>query len=142
MQKRDRYTTTAGYRNNNPTNIRYDARNKWKGQIGVRNGFCVFDSQIKAFRATTKILFRYIDRGENTPEKIIRCWAPSVENNTEAYLVYVCKKAHIERAYRISKYQRDLIVRLITAMCGFECANYEPPQSWVAAGYDLAVTEL
>ncbi len=56
--------------------------------------------------------------------------------------LYVCKKAHIERAYRISKYQRDLIVRLITAMCGFECANYEPPQSWVAAGYDLAVTEL
>ena len=141
MEKRLEYTTTLGYMNHNPTNIRYSENNKWQGQIGSSKGFCVFNSEIMCYRATTKIIKKYIDRGENTVEKIITLWAPKSENPTEAYVRFICTKTGIKRNRPLSIYERRLIVAIIVAMTAFECRRYYPPISYVEAGYDLAVTE-
>ncbi len=141
MTNRLKYTTALGYINHNPTNIRYSERNKWQGQVGHRNGFCVFNSEIMCYRATTKIIKKYIDRGETTIEKIIRQWAPKSENPTEIYITYVCNKSGIKRDRQLSIYERRLIVKMIMAMAAFECCGYCPSVSYVEAGYDLAITE-
>lgn len=138
---RVRYNTTLGFINNNPTNIRHSVLNKWQGQTGQRKGFCVFSTKTWAFRATAKILFKYIERGNDTIEKMINAWAPQTENNTEAYITYVCKKTHIERKQKITKYNRNAICSIISAMCYVECAGYIPARNIVELGYDLAVTE-
>ena len=136
-----RYTTSLGFRNNNPTNIRYDEHTKWKGQIGHRAGFCVFSGKEWAFRATFKILFKYIDRGQDSIEKIINTWAPPTENNTEAYITFVVKKTSIYRSQKISKYNRTAMVSIVKAMCQMECAGYTPQTNIVEIGYDLVLTE-
>lgn len=136
-----RYTTSIGFINNNPTNIRYSPRNNWKGQIGQKSGFCVFVSKSFCYRATSKILFKYISTGWDTIEQIINHWAPSSENNTEAYITFVCKKGGFRRATKLSKYDKSKIVMLMTAMSQIECAGYTPQRNIVELGYDLAVTE-
>ncbi|WP_347147235.1 hypothetical protein [Proteus vulgaris] len=45
-----------GERNNNPGNIDYNPRNKWKGLVGIETGvpnprFCVFESPEYGIRA-------------------------------------------------------------------------------------------
>lgn len=136
-----RYSRTVGFVNNNPTNIRYSTSNKWQGQTGSKKGFCVFSAQSYAFRATALILFKYIDRGANTLEKMIARWAPETENNTEAYIRFVSKATGIPRKMAISKYNRVFFVGIMTAMSRMECAGYVPDRKTVEIGYDLAVTE-
>ncbi len=142
MERREKYTTCVGYRNNNPTNIRYVESNKWQGMRGSRGGFCVFDSMSSCYRATAIILFKYIDRGDNTIEKMIRRWAPTTENPTESYIRYVCHKTGVARDYAITKYSRRILPKVIQAMCGFECAGFTPPLADVELGYDLAITSV
>lgn len=79
------YTKTLGWRNNNPTNIRYSAANNWQGQVGQEKGFCKFSSRYYGFRATFKIFKRYMERGLKTARLIVMQWAPWTENNVSAY---------------------------------------------------------
>lgn len=81
---------SLGIRLNNPLNIRYSYNNKWLGQTGSYFGFCEFESSDYGLRAAMLLLERYIVvyhlrfvRG------IINRFAPSVENNTEAYIRFV-----------------------------------------------------
>ena len=78
---------------NNPLNIRYSRLNKWKGQTGQTRGFCDFESVDYCIRACAILLMRsYRKRGIFTYGEIIRVYAPSCENDTGAYLEYVCEK--------------------------------------------------
>jgi len=86
-----------GIRNNNPLNIRYNAKNQWLGQTGsdrvpAEKGMCVFTSMHYGIRAAFKLLSNYGRKyGLNTVRSIITRWAPpSDDNNTEAYIKRVC----------------------------------------------------
>lgn len=137
---RTKYTTTLGFRINNPTNIRYSAVNNWQGQTGQRGGFCTFVRPSFCYRATSLILFRYISRGWDTTEELIKHWAPSTENNTEAYITFVCKKGGFRRDTRFTRYDKNMLIMLMIAMTQIECAGYTPDRSIVELGYDLAIT--
>lgn len=77
---------------NNPLNIRYNERNKWRGQIMPKNGFCQFNSIFSGFRAAVCLVKRYKLYGKETIRQIISRWAPpSDNNNTETYINVVCK---------------------------------------------------
>lgn len=89
----------------NPLNIRYSSKNNWKGLIGNQNGFCVFYDDAFCYRAGLYILHSYFRRGILLLEDIIETWAPPSENDTEAYVSYLCSR------FKCSRY---------ASMCGRE----------------------
>lgn len=87
--------TARGIRNHNPGNIRLGT--KWDGLADKQNdpSFCVFKSNTYGCRALLKLLKTYVTKYNcNTITKIISRWAPSHENNTSAYILYVANKVN------------------------------------------------
>ncbi len=85
------YKNSRGWRNNNPLNIRRGDR--WQGLRALQNDkeFCQFVTMSFGYRAAVKVLisyFRYfLQQGYPfTIGNVIRRWAPSTENNTDAYI--------------------------------------------------------
>ena len=80
---------SRGYRNKNPGNIDWNARNKWVGQVGIEQTgnpprFAVFETHEHGIRALAALLTTYQDRHNR--------WAPGNENNTDAYVYAVSRK--------------------------------------------------
>lgn len=81
---------------NNPFNIRYNPKNKWKGQDGDTRGFCNFVSLEFGVRAAAYLLIKsYRQKGLVTYSEIISRFAPSSENETGNYISFVCSKLHV-----------------------------------------------
>lgn len=80
------------YVRNNPLNIRYVITNQWLGQVGERNGFCVFSEEKFGWRAAFVLLKNYHKKGFRTISQIIHRFAPASENPTSSYVDFVCKK--------------------------------------------------
>lgn len=110
---------------NNPLNIRYNQRNIWQGQLSPVKGFCTFKSLYYGFRAAFRLLERYEYFGVTTVKGIINRWAPPSDNNdTDAYIAYVC---------HLLDWTPDTIVKepidrgnLLLAMVRFEQGYYDP----------------
>ncbi len=85
--------TPRGYRNNNPLNIRKSPQ-EFRGEItGEDKSFKSFSTMAYGFRAGLVILRTYIRKYKlDTIKKIINRWAPPSENDTEAYIRFVCTK--------------------------------------------------
>lgn len=88
---------SRGYRNKNPGNIDWSKNNQWQGQVGLEQAgspprFAVFQTHEHGIRALAVLLTTYQDRhGLRTTRGIINRWAPSVENNTSAYVMAVAR---------------------------------------------------
>lgn len=96
----DSMKQTRGIRNNNPGNIRGNNAYQWRGEVGRDDlDFVVFDAPENGIRAIARTLNTYSNKyGINTLKDIISRWAPSIENNTEAYI------QHAEQALKISRH--------------------------------------
>ncbi|EBE4781883.1 structural protein [Salmonella enterica] len=86
--------TPRGIRNNNPGNIRWG--DDWKGLTPksqrTDKDFCQFIKPEYGIRAMIVILRNYQRKhGLNTISGIINRWAPTNENNTQAYIDSVAK---------------------------------------------------
>jgi len=82
-----------GMRNNNPGNLRR-SKDPWQGLAEKQTDeeYFVFDSPIYGIRALARTLIAYQDEHNlRTIDQIINRWAPSSENNTEAYIKDVCE---------------------------------------------------
>ena len=81
---------------NNPFNIRYNAANRWIGLIGNHKGFCEFSDLSYGIRAAAYILMvSYRRKGYVSYKDLIGRWAPSSENDTKAYLNFICKTLNV-----------------------------------------------
>lgn len=82
---------SRGVRNNNPGNIRHSGA-QWDGMRTTQTdkAFVQFTRPVFGLRALAKLLFNY-ERlyGLNTVRGLISRWAPSFENDTEAYVFSV-----------------------------------------------------
>lgn len=80
-----------GLRNNNPFNIK-KSHFKWVGKKSQSSDpvFEQFDNMYYGLRAGMKLLVYYVNKGFNTPRKIIYRFAPESENKSELYLDFVC----------------------------------------------------
>lgn len=110
-----------GIRNNNPLNLRKGQF--WKGLAPVQNDpeFCQFTSMVWGVRAGFRCLRTYIvQRKLNTISLIISKWAPSTENNTEAYIQRVVQFTGVADNFVISYYDRELMMSLFNAMAKVE----------------------
>jgi len=83
-----------GIRLNNPCNIRISS-SAWRGKITPSEdpNFEQFDTAHNGIRAAV-VLFRHytLFYGLNTVDGLINRWAPSVENNTTAYVLDVANR--------------------------------------------------
>ncbi|MEN5305329.1 structural protein P5 [Pseudomonas sp. TWI628] len=98
-----------GVRNRNPGNIDFNPRNAWQGQLGLEEGvanprFARFDEAENGIRALGKLLINYRGKdgmpgiggkGIDTVLETISRWAPSNENDTQAYASAVAKRLGI-----------------------------------------------
>ncbi|WP_430317009.1 structural protein P5 [Pseudomonas sp. p1(2021b)] len=98
--------TARGVRNNNPGNIDFNPRNDWVGQLGLevraaKPRFARFDTPENGIRALGKLLIAYRGKdgmpgvggkGIDTVLETINRWAPTNENDTQAYASAVAKR--------------------------------------------------
>jgi hypothetical protein len=88
-----------GIRNNNPFNIKQSTQ-LWVGKIlfSEDGTFEQFETMEYGIRAGLIILRTYIERYKlHTIEEIIKRFAPSNENDTEAYIRAVCRDTGFDR---------------------------------------------
>jgi hypothetical protein len=89
-----------GIRNNNPFNVKMSIQG-WKGKKYLDNAdgtFEQFDTMVNGIRCGLIILRTYIEKYKlHTIEEIIKRFAPSSENNTEAYIRAVCRDSGFDR---------------------------------------------
>lgn len=138
----DKAITPRGIRNNNPLNIRKG--NDWKGERPVQEdkAFEEFTSMEYGIRAGFIILRKYITgyngltQKFNTIEKMISRWAPTVENNTAAYISQVSKMTGIPATLKISFSQRSFMVAIVDAMIYVECGQHVDKQL-IESAYDM-----
>lgn len=130
--------TPRGIRNNNPLNIRIG--NTWLGEVPnpTDSEFEQFVSIRYGLRAAFVILRRYIRRyRRDTTAKIIRAWAPAVENNTQRYIEVVCKRSLIAPDEVIDYADKNTMVRLVKAMAFVEC-GVQLDDVVIGSSYDIA----
>lgn len=106
----------------NPWNIRYNKYNHWRGQMGEHKGFVVFASQMFAYRAFIILMESYHKLGFTTVCQIIRRFAPPTENDTDAYIGFVCSRNGWNKNLLVSDFN-DLYM-LARAMAEFETKVY------------------
>ena len=128
---------TRGYRNNNPGNIRKTS-SVWIGQVlpGDDQDFCTFSSIAYGYRAMFVLLQNYIDKGFDTVEKIINRWAPSSENNSQAYILHVVQLSGIPAGQVIAYSDGETIKKLVAAISYHENGT-SPNFTDIEKGYEL-----
>lgn len=123
-----------GLRNNNPGNLRTIARNPWAGQVGGdADGYGVYDAMQSGARAAAKQLLKYQRAGLNTVRKLIATWAPSVENNTEAYIAAVAKALGVgaDQAIDVNANLEALAWAIFKHECGWVSFSRAESDQWV-----------
>lgn len=91
IQTSSQKPTPRGLRNRNPLNIEKSSTT-WLGQCGSDSRFCVFLTNQYGYRAAFRIMYTYRHKYNLfSIRQIISRWAPSSENNTDAYINRVCK---------------------------------------------------
>ena len=114
--------TARGIRNNNPLNIRHNRNNRWQGVYEQQTDpeFVRFASMQFGIRAGFIIIRNYIKQGHKDVASIISHWAPSSENNTEAYIRHVCEMSGLSPFQELHFEDHDTMVRLVDAMIRVE----------------------
>jgi len=130
-------TMTRGLRNNNPLNIRHNT-DLFRGEIypGADRAFKQFETAAYGYRAAFVTLGTYLERGKNTIGKIVRSWAPPIENNTDAYIASVEKYSGIRRDKVLTAASGEDYVKIVMAMSRVE-NGVDADQRAVREGFNL-----
>ncbi|ELF3953060.1 structural protein [Salmonella enterica] len=112
-----------GIRNNNPGNIRWG--DDWQGLVAkprrTDKAFCQFTTPEYGIRAMIIILRNYQRRhGLNTVTGIINRWAPSSENNTQAYINSVAQATGVAPDKPVDTTDSRFMVKLLQAIIRHE----------------------
>jgi hypothetical protein len=115
-----------GIRNHNPGNIRHTGV-AWLGQADEQTdpSFVVFKSPVYGIRAIVRIMHSYQLLGINTIRGVISRWAPSTENDTNAYINSVCKDCGVQPDEKV--YLNQIMPLLVKAIILHE--NGQQPYS-------------
>lgn len=135
---------TRGVRNNNPGNIDYNSTNQWQGQLkpdpSIEKRFARFDTPENGIRALGKLLLTYQRRyGLRTVKAIINRWAPSTENNTDAYVSAVEASIGVKPGEHIDLTTASAMRGFISAVIKHENAGYKYPDSILMEGVRRAL---
>lgn len=134
----DKSKLPRGLRNNNPGNIRLGS-NRWVGEIRPSQDkeFCQFRDMPHGYRAMLKLLQNYRRKhGCQTIADMIHRWAPANDNNTNAYIIDVCKQIQMPSSYVIDINDRDTMCALAAAISRHE-NGVDAVMRDVYAGWEL-----
>lgn len=127
-----------GIRNNNPLNIRIG--NVWLGEEfrPTDPEFEQFVAMEYGLRAGFVLLRRYIRHyHKDTIRAIISTWAPSSENNTEAYIQRVASSMNLDADTPLRYEDEKTMCQLVAAMCQVECGQ-KVDSAKIEKGYKMA----
>lgn len=114
---------TRGERNHNPGNIVRDGTH-WLGLQPATEDetrFCIFDSDLHGIRALCRVLLNYQRLDHlNTLDAIVNRYAPSTENNTEAYIADLEQRTGIAREAPLNLSHADELRNVATAIIQHE----------------------
>lgn len=125
-----------GIRNCNPLNIRL-SNDKWQGMRKQQTDpdFVQFESTVYGYRAAFKILFTYINKYScNTIGKMIHRFAPTNENDTEAYVRFISVKSGIGIDEEISRGDFISLKKIVYFMTYYENGVFMPMEE-IERGY-------
>jgi hypothetical protein len=114
---------------NNPFNLR-DYNQNWMGQTGATDGFVDFSSVDYGIRAADRLLSNY---DVSTIEDLISKYAPSTENDTEAYIDFVSSYTGIGRDTPIDVGDPDVRRSIESAIAKMETGLDISPSDITAA---------
>lgn len=113
-------------RNNNPGNLIRTSQ-AWQGKIPFPQSkdvkFEQFTELKFGIRAMLKDLIHDINKGKNTVTALIMEYAPSVENDTKAYILNVCKTLGVQPNEKIKTINSAFLIMLVRAICKVELGN-------------------
>jgi hypothetical protein len=129
-----------GIRNNNPGNVER-GRDKWKGMADEQTDprFIEFDFMEYGVRAIVRILRSYNRRGVSTIEEIVETWAPSVENDTKAYISTMEKVSGLAKTDKINFQDGDELMGVVKGIIIQENGQrWLPKDAVIKRGIELA----
>lgn len=142
---------TLGVRLNNPGNIEWGS--PWEGLVPreqsryYRTGtkqqkrFCEFVDAAYGIRAIARTLITYYDKRKaadgspiDTVREVVERWAPSFENNTDAYAKAVARLLSVDPDQIIDVKDYDVMKGLVVGIIAHENAGYRYPDAVVEEG--------
>lgn len=131
---------TRGERNNNPGNIRISSV-RWQGEVtGKDKSFCSFSSPTMGIRALARVLLTYYRKYKlDTVACIIDRWAPTVENDTEAYVKSCCVQMCVDKDTPLKLTSYATLKSLVIAIIKHENGRIIYPDSIISDGVSLAL---
>ena len=133
-----RLLRTRGMRNNNPGNLREGI-----GQIGTDSeGYAVFPTPQAGYNAAARQLVGYGNAGLNTINAIIEKWAPTSENNTQAYINSVVQSMN-QKGFDVDAFSQldlkngEMLKALLDSMINHEVGSGAAESFFDGRVYDL-----
>jgi len=125
-----------GIRNNNPGNLR-SAPNA----VGNDGSFPIFSNPNDGLAAMSRQLQLYGSRGKDTPYGIIHTYAPSTENDSQAYINAVTKDTGFGAHEKLDLSDPATLKRLMTAMIRHENGSQPYSESDIDNGIITSMTD-
>jgi len=131
--------TARGIRNHNPGNLRH-SKDKWQGMAADQTDtdFVQFKSPEYGIRALARLLLNYARRGDDTVGEIISKYAPSNENDTNAYVQAVCDSCGFDSNEVLDLDQCHVMLPLIKAIIKHENGSLPYKDAVILEGMRMA----
>ena len=132
---------TRGETNCNPGNIDRNAI-QWQGMAPVQKDprFVVFVEPLYGIRAIGKVLLSYQEKHKlRTVRQIINRWAPSSENNTDAYIEHVAERMGVGPDDPIDVHDPDTMEVLVRAIIKHENDRVIYDDALIVKAVDMAL---
>lgn len=136
-------TQPRGIRNHNPGNIRL-SKDKWQGLAVHQTDkeFFVFTDATYGIRALARLLINYQDKYNlRQISQIINRWAPTNENNTQAYIEHVAKLTGFNAYDALDMHKFEHLEPLVRAIITHENGTQPYTDSQITKGLVLAGVE-
>lgn len=129
---------TRAERNNNPGNLNFAGQAGAVLEDGSNARFAKFGSTAEGVSALAKQLQRYGERGLDTVSKIINKYAPSSENNTQAYIDALSKRLGVTGDQKLDLNDTTTLTGLIKGIARHEAGSDYLSDSDVMTGLSMA----
>lgn len=130
--------STRAERNNNPGNLNFAGQSGAVLEGGKNARFAKFGSTAEGVSALAKQLNRYGERGLDTIKKIINTYAPSSENNTQAYIDALSKRLGVSGDQKLDLKDAGTLSGLIKGIARHESGSDYLSDSDVMTGLSMA----
>lgn len=125
-----------GLRNNNPGNLRAAPNTS-----GGNGGFVQFPTAHDGLAALARQLQLYADRGNNTLSGILHSYAPSGENNTQAYIRNVSDSTGYPPRERLDMYNPEVLQQVMAAIIHHENGTQPYSASEISQGIHTSIND-